>query len=50
MRASKAGGLTFLIMQDLNIEYQNTKAEIQGNFDSLKGILNDGQFSEIRNF
>ena len=42
--------LTCLIMQDLNSKYQNTKALIQGNLESLKGILNNTQFAEIKSF
>ena len=42
--------LTYLIMQDLNSKYQATKAQIQGNLELLKGILNNQQFFEIKNF
>ena len=37
-------------MQDLNSKYQATKVQIKGNLELLKGILNNQQFFEIKNF
>ena len=42
--------LTYLVMQDLNSKYQETKAEISANLHTLNGILNQEQFNEIKKF
>ena len=42
--------LTCLVMDDLNNKYKLTKVEIQGNLDTLKTMLSNQQFTEIKNF
>ena len=42
--------LTCLVIEDLDNKYQSTKAEIQGNMDTLGNILSTQQFSETKQF
>ena len=42
--------LTFLVIQDLNQKYQETKADIQSNLDQLNNVLNQQQFQETKKF